>query len=213
MNFTIGRFLRTLGVGSALAALPWCAHAQSPALWEVGGFAGLITAPAYPGSTERLNRSLVFPYFVYRGQRISVDRDGIDARWQLAPGYELDWGASGSFPARSNDVLARQGMPDLGTLVEFGPRLKVKLPTPGTGLTMALDMPLREVFEVNGGTRSQGLVFEPTLVLDAANLADGWSLTAKAGLAWGDQAMHQYFYGVSPQYATPQRPAFEAQAG
>lgn len=182
-------------------------------LWEVGGFAGSLMTPAYPASTERLSRNLVFPYFIYRGERLSVDRDGIEARLRLAPDYELDLGVSGSFPAMSDGISVRQGMPDLGTLLEFGPRLKVKLPSPGAGLRLGLDLPLREVFEVSGGTRGQGLVFEPTLVLDAANVGGGWSLTAKAGLTWGDQQINQYFYGVAPAYATALRPAYEAQSG
>ena len=182
-------------------------------LWEVGGFAGSLTSPAYPASTERFNRNVVVPYFIYRGERLSVDRGGIDARMQLSPNYELDLGVSGSFPATSNDIAARQGMPDLGTLLEFGPRLKVKLPSPGPGLRLGLDLPLREVFEVSGGTRAQGLVFEPALALDMANVGGGWSLTAKFGLTWGDQQINQYFYGVAPAYATALRPAFEAQSG
>jgi len=213
MNFSICRSLRSPWVVLALATIPWAANAQPPSLWEVGGFAGSFSSPDYPASVERMNRSLALPYFVYRGERFRVDGDGVDARWQLAPGYELDWGVSGSFPARSTDVLVRQGMPDLGTLLEVGPRLKVKLPSPGPGLRLGLDLPLREVLEVNGGTRGQGVVFEPTLVLDAPNLSDGWSLTAKAGLTWGDQSMNQYFYSVAPLFATAQRPTFDAQAG
>jgi outer membrane scaffolding protein for murein synthesis (MipA/OmpV family) len=182
-------------------------------LWEVGGFAGSLTSPAYPASTERLNRNLVLPYFIYRGERFSVDRDGIDARLRLAPNYELDLGVSGSFPAMSDGISVRQGMPDMGTLLEFGPRLKVKLPSPGPGMRLGLDLPLREVFEVSGGTRGQGLVFEPAMALDMANVGGGWSLTAKFGLTWGDQQINQYFYGVAPAYATALRPAFEAQSG
>ena len=182
-------------------------------LWEVGGFAGSLTSPAYPASTERLNRNLVLPYFVYRGERLSVDRDGIDARLRLSPDYELDLGVSGSFPAMSDGISVRQGMPDMGTLLEFGPRLKVKLPSPGPGMRLGLDLPLREVFEVSGGTRGQGLVFEPSMALDMVNVGGGWSMTAKFGLTWGDQQINQYFYGVAPAYATALRPAFEAQSG
>ena len=182
-------------------------------LWEVGGFAGSLTSPAYPASTERLNRNLVLPYFIYRGDRFSEDRDGIDARLRLAPNYELDLGVSGSFPAMSDGISVRQGMPDMGTLLEFGPRLKVKLPSPGPGMRLGLDLPLREVFEVSGGTRGQGLVFEPSMALDMANVGGGWSMTAKFGLIWGDQQINQYFYGVAPAYATALRPAFEAQSG
>ncbi len=208
---------RPLWAALALLLCPWAGSALAQPsglpLWEVGGFAGSLTTPAYPASTERFNRSLVLPYFIYRGERLSVDRDGIDARLRLASDYELDLGVSGSFPATSNDIAVRQGMPDLGTLLEFGPRLKVKLPSPGPGLRLGLDLPLREVFEVSGGTRGQGLVFEPTLALDMDNLGGGWSLSAKAGLAWGDQQVNQYFYGVAPAYATALRPAFEAQSG
>jgi hypothetical protein len=182
-------------------------------LWEFGAFGGTLSSPAYPASTERINRNLVLPYFIYRGERLSVDRDGIDARLRLAPGYELDLGVSGSFPAMSDGISVRQGMPDMGTLLEFGPRLKVDLPSPGAGLRLGLDLPLREVFEISGGARGQGLVFEPALVLDAANVGGGWSLTAKAGLTWGDQQINQYFYGVSPTYATGLRPVYEAQSG
>jgi outer membrane scaffolding protein for murein synthesis (MipA/OmpV family) len=208
------RLLCTLlaGVFSLYGAAAKAQSGVQP-LWEWGAFGGVLSGPAYPASTERLNRALVFPYFIYRGERLNVDRDGIDARLRLSPGVELDLGVSGSFPASSDGISVRQGMPDLGSLLEFGPRLKVQLPSPATGLRLALDLPLREVFEVNGGTRSQGLVFEPTVVLDAANLADGWSLTAKAGLAWGDQQINQYFYGVAPAYATGLRPAYEAQSG
>lgn len=182
-------------------------------LWEVGAFAGSFTAPAYPASAERFSRNLVLPYLIYRGDFLRVDRDGIDARLRLAPDYELDVGLSGSFPATSNDIAARQGMPDLGTLLEFGPRLKVRLGQPAPGLRLGLDLPLRSVIEFNGGTRSQGTVFEPALVLEGADLGGGWSLSAKAGLTWGDQQINQYFYGVPAAYATGLRPAYEAQAG
>ncbi len=216
MHHALTCTLRPLAAALALLC-PGLGSAQAQSsglpLWEVGAFAGSLTAPAYPASTERMNRNLVLPYFIYRGERLSVDRDGVDARLRLGPDYELDLGVSGSFPATSNDIAVRQGMPDLGTLLEFGPRLKVNLPSPGPGLRLGLDLPLREVFEFSGGTRSQGLVFEPTLVLDAANLGGGWSLTAKAGLTWGDQQINQYFYGVSSAYATAARPAFEAQSG
>ena len=182
-------------------------------LWEVGALAGSLTAPAYPASAERFNRHLVLPYLIYRGEALRVDRDGIDARLRLAPDNELDVGLSGSFPATSNDIAARQGMPDLGTLVELGPRLKIRLGQPAPGLRLGLDLPLRNVIEFNGGTRSQGTVFEPTLVLEGADIGAGWSLSAKAGLTWGDQQINQYFYGVPTAYATEVRPAYEAQAG
>lgn len=200
-----------------LGLLPLCApdrlQAQGLPLWEAGAFAGSLTSPAYPASAERFERNVLAPYFIYRGELLRVDREGIGARMRLAPGYELDVGVSGSFPASSNDIAARQGMPDLGTLVELGPRLKVSLGRPAPGVRLGLELPLRNVIEFNGGARSQGMVFEPALALESADIGAGWSLNAKAGLTWGDQRINQYFYGVPSAYATSERPAYEAQAG
>lgn len=44
----------------ALCQYGTSARAQSVGLplWEVGGFAGSLSGPAYPASTERLNRNL-----------------------------------------------------------------------------------------------------------------------------------------------------------
>jgi outer membrane scaffolding protein for murein synthesis (MipA/OmpV family) len=97
-------------------------------------------------------------------------------------------------------------MPDLGTLLEFGPVLKLTLARPQPGSRLGLELPVRGVFEINGGLRSQGFAFQPSLVWET-------SLSASGGLVWGDAQLNQYFYGVSNTYATAQRPAFEAQAG
>jgi len=204
----------------AVAALCWCqcaAHAQSDyerlPLWEVGAFAGALSSPAYPASSERFTRQVALPYLIYRGERLQVGREGINALLGLAPGYALDVGLSASFPASSQDITARQGMSDLGTLLEFGPRLKVDLGQPAPGLRLGLEFPLRNVIEFNGGARSQGVVFEPAVALEGVDIGAGWSLNAKAGLTWGDQHINQYFYGVARDYATASRPAFEATAG
>ena len=37
-------------------------------LWEAGVFAGVASTPAYPGSTDRSQRSLALPFFIYRGE-------------------------------------------------------------------------------------------------------------------------------------------------
>ena len=34
-----------------------------------------------------------------------------------------------------------------------------------------------------------------------------------AGPLYATQTFHQYFYGVAPQFATPERPAYEARGG
>jgi outer membrane protein len=41
----------------------------------------------------------------------------------------------------------------------------------------------------------------------------GWNLGMLAGPLFADSKYHQYFYGVEPAFATPQRPAYSARGG
>lgn len=104
-------------------------------------------------------------------------------------------------------------MPDIGTLIEFGPRVKLTLARPRPGSNMRLELPVRSVLELNQGVRSQGLSFEPELVYQIENFRAGWRLTASTSLVWGDRRLNTYFYGVAPPFATAARPSYEARAG
>ena len=41
----------------------------------------------------------------------------------------------------------------------------------------------------------------------------GWKLGALIGPLFGNQRQHQYYYGVAPEFATPERPAYDAPGG
>ena len=104
-------------------------------------------------------------------------------------------------------------MPDLGTLIEFGPRLKWTLTRPTPTSRLRLELPLRAVLEFNGGVREQGMAFEPSLTHETRDIGGGWRLSTSGSLVYGDSKLNGYFYGVDKQYVTQQRPAFDAQAG
>ena len=182
-------------------------------LWEVGVLGTVVSTPAYPASSDRSSRALVLPAIIYRGDVLRADRGGVGARLVKEDNYELDVGFSASLPANSDDVAARQGMPDLGTLIEFGPRLKVTLAQSPPGKRLRLELPLRAVLEFNDGVRGQGTMFEPALVYEQRDVGGGWSMATSAGLAYGDQRINQYFYGVDAAYASATRPQYDAQAG
>jgi outer membrane scaffolding protein for murein synthesis (MipA/OmpV family) len=188
---------------------------QTPALplWELGAFAGTATTPAYPGSADRASRTLVLPIFVYRGEVFRAERGDIGARLFSNDDAELDLGFAASLPATSDDLTARKGMSDLGTLVEFGPRVKFTLARPAPGTRVRLELPLRAVLEFNNGVRQQGYAFEPELGLEVRDVGAGWSLSATASVVFGDKDLNSYFYGVTTPYATAARPAYDAQAG
>jgi MipA family protein len=200
---------------AATLLLPAGAQAQPGPLplWEVGVLGVLASTPAYPASSDRTSRALVLPAIIYRGEVLRSDRSGVGARVIKADNYEFDVGFSAALPANSNDVAARQGMPDLGTLIEFGPRLKVTLAQAAPGSRLRLELPLRAVLEFNGGVREQGVVFEPALVYEQRDVGGGWSMSTSAGLIYGNQRINQYFYGVDAAYATATRAQYDAQSG
>ena len=149
----------------ALAVLPAVsANAQSaPPLWEAGLAGGWGSSPAYPGSDHRVSRVVAAPWLVYRGPVFRVEDNNVGARLLKTPRIELDVGIGGALPASSNDVALRAGMPDLGTLIELGPRLKVRLTDPQARDQWRLDLPLRAVVEFQDGVHGRGTIFEPEI--------------------------------------------------
>jgi outer membrane protein len=206
---------RVIACGAAaLAALAsGAAGAQELPLWELGVLGATASTPAYPGSDSRSSRTMVVPFMIYRGDVFRADQSGLGMRLFAGDRVKLDLGLAASLPASSDDVPARAGMPDLGTLLEFGPRIKVQLtkPTPLSGLR--LDLPLRAVIEARGGLRTQGMTFEPKLVYEIDAPRGAWNFDATFGVVFGNRKVNRYFYEVQPQYATLERPAYEADSG
>lgn len=207
--------------GIAMLALAASSSAQQVAtipapdlpLWELGLFGGAASTPAYPGADDRSTRALVLPMLIYRGKVLRADRSGVSARLLNTERIEFDLGFALSLPARSNDVAARAGMPDLHSLLEFGPRLKVLLAEPTSSSRVRLELPLRAPLELGNGFRRQGLVFEPRLVFETRDQADRWQADANVGAVFGSRRLNQYFYEVAPQYANAARPAYQAEGG
>ena len=201
--------LTALGLATSLA------HAQDTPklpLWEVGAFATGLSQQAYPGASQQIDRALVLPFFIYRGKYFRADRDNVGLRAVKTDTLEVDIGFGGAFGANSNDIDARKGMPDLGTLVEFGPRIKWNLGTaPGNGRLRA-EVALRGVFDVTDSFRDKGLILEPEITYER-RAAQGWSYSTTVGLVFGDQRLADTFYGVASMDATASRTAYTARGG
>jgi MipA family protein len=150
---------------------------------------------------------------IYRGDVLRIDRGNLGARLVHTDDFEVDVGFAASLPASSQDVAVRNGMSDLGTLFEFGPRVRGTVARLSPGSRIRFDLPLRTVIEVNNGIRNQGFAAEPELTYEMRDFYDGWRLSTGASVVIGDSRLQNYFYGVPASVATAQRPAFEAQAG
>jgi MipA family protein len=199
---------------AAFIAAPVSAQEKpSLPLWEAGVGAGFVSTPAYPGADTQNNRGLLLPFLIYRGEVLRSDQQGIGARLLHSDTTEFDIGLAASLPASSKDVSERSGMPDLGTLVEFGPRVKVKLADIDPQSRVRFELPLRAVMEVRGGVHRQGWTMEPRLVYETRGKGGLWTWDAQLGAVIGDSRINRYFYEVQPQFATAGRAAYDAKGG
>jgi outer membrane scaffolding protein for murein synthesis (MipA/OmpV family) len=191
------------------------AMAQAPSaapLWELGGVAFGVSQQAYPGSDQHVSRVLPLPLLVYRGEMLRADRETAGIRALKTQNFEIDIGVAGSFGAGSGSIDARKGMPELGTLVELGPRLKWKLgAAPANGRWRA-EIPLRGVFDLSNQVEHKGLSFEPKLIYERQSTS-GWSYNASIGAIFADTKLAQTFYEVNSAQATALRPAYAATSG
>ena len=180
--------------GPALAQSPR-ADAGQP-LWELGVLSAGISQQAYPGSDEQVRRATLLPFGIYRGRLLRADGNTAGLRAVKTDSFELDIGFSGAFGAGGRGLAARQGMPRLGTLLEFGPRA---------------DLPLRAVLDVSDGFGSRGWSLEPELTWERRQ--GGWRLSVSGSAILADRKLADTFYGVAPSEAIAGRPAYEAKAG
>jgi outer membrane scaffolding protein for murein synthesis (MipA/OmpV family) len=176
-----------------------------------------INFPDYRGADERTTYVLPIPYFIYRGEVFRIDREGVRGLFFKSENAELDLSLNASIPVESEDNEARRGMPDLDPTFEIGPTLNFTLyRAPSRRSALELRLPLRAVIATDfSHTRGAGFVFQPQLNLDIHELTplSGWRAGAAIGPVFADRRHHQYFYGVEPAFATPDRPAYEAKGG
>jgi outer membrane protein len=187
-------------MAAALAATPALAqNANKQPLWELGAAGIGVSQQAYPGASAQVSRGLALPYFVYRGEVLRADRDTAGLRAIKTERMEVDIGVAGSFGARSDEIDERQGMPRLGTLIEFGPRVKWKLSEDQAGGGWRVELPLRGVFDLSDGAAHRGMAFEPKLVYQRRASA-GWFYSTSVSAIVADKSLAS-------------RPSYEAQSG
>ena len=200
-----------------LAGLP-AGHsfaAEKP-LWELGAGMSALSLPDYRGSDESALYAMPFPYFVYRGEFLKVDRNGLRGTFFDSDRIELNLSFGASLPVNSDDNRARQGMPDLDPSVEIGPALDINLwRTADRRYKLDLRLPVRTALNVSNSLHDIGWVFSPRINLDITDVPGlpGWNLGVLAGPMYGSERNHEYFYSVDSAYATPDRPAFDAKGG
>lgn len=219
MNPKFDKASRALSIsaicGASFLPFSFC-NAQQLPLWEVGLGVAAISLPDYRGSDEDRGYVLPAPYFVYRGEFLKADRNGIRTMLFDTERVEANLSANATLPVNSKDNVARRGMPDLKPTVELGGNISVTL-WKSAGHDMKLDFraPVRTAITVESSPRQIGWLFAPNLNLDVKDPAgfSGWNLGLQAGPVYNNREYNAHFYSVSPTYATAARPAYSARGG
>ncbi len=202
-------------VAALTAVMPRAARPAELPLWEAGAGVAVLDFPDYRGSDQRHTLVLPIPYLVYRGDFLKADRESIRGQFYKDDRLDLHLSVNGSIPVDSSDNSARRGMPDLDPTLEIGPNLTVMLLRSDT-MHLNLRFPVRAVIATDlSRARDEGWVFQPQVNVDFYDRfpGPGWNLGFAAGPLFGSKRYHNYFYGVAPQFATPERPAYEAGGG
>jgi outer membrane scaffolding protein for murein synthesis (MipA/OmpV family) len=212
----MGRWCRA-AVVILLFSLPEFAVCEENPLWELGAGLALLQMPDYSGSDKDRLYLLPYPYFIYRGDILNIDRDRISGRVFKSDKILFDFSFFGQAPVDSSDNETRRGMPDLDPTFEVGPSLTITLlENRQDRYKLNLFLPVRAVFSTDfSSVHREGWVFSPRLVFEKSDIlpATGLNLGMSLGPIFADSAYHRYYYSVDPVYATASRPSYSAEGG
>ncbi len=190
------------------------ARADEKPLWELGLGPAMLALRDYRGASSSHAYPLPLVYFVYRGKFLQSDRDGLRGKIFDEKLVELHISLSATPPVRN--AAARSGMPGLRSTVEIGPELDVRL-WRSAEERVKLDFlaAARSAITIQAKPQVVGWILDPHVSLDFDSPAGltGWKLGLLSGPLFATRHYNDYYYTVAPQYATPDRPAYDASAG
>ena len=187
--------------------------------WELGLFGGALQVPNYPGAESDQQRALFFPYLVYRGKRIQVGEGGlVNAKALENPRFQVDLSLSAALNVNTEDEAAREGMPELDYMLGIGPRLSYQWVSPKLDKSrhsLATNLNTRLIFSSDFKSfDDRGVIVEPTVVYRyKLREKDNLVLLANWSSSFASRDYLSYLYDVAPQYETPERAAYQADAG
>jgi len=210
--------LKNLAIAILLfsATLP-AAFGQSLPRWELGVGVGGLNLPYYRGSDIYRNYATPFPYITYRGERLNVDRSGIQGHLFQSDRIRLDLSLAAGIPVSSDGDSPRANMPDLDPTVELGPSLELNLwGQSHERQTLWLKLPLRSAHSIGGDGifKHRGWTFSPYVEYTAKSIKhNDWKASLSVGPLYADHDYHNYFYEVTPTYVTASRSEYHASGG
>lgn len=172
---------------------------------------GAVSYPSYIGSKSSSTFVAPVPYIHYRSDKTVIGKGGVQYKFFTLDDLVLDIGLGASLPVDSENSKVRQGMNDLDFAFEIGPRLNYKIHQDEMH-RVTFKLPLRAVISTDiQSFDHQGFLLAPNL--NYRFTKDKFEVKVKTGPIWADKTYHNYFYGVTSNYETAQRKAYNAKAG
>lgn len=183
-------------------------------LYEIGLGAGWASIPHYPASDDSNEYYFPFPYFVYRGNVLRADRQGVRALFYETPDMEVNFSFDGTPPVDSSKDDARRGMDNMDALLEVGPAVRYKL-WDDFGQNLSVNVPVRFATAVGGhGLEYEGILFNPQLRYSNNRVYDkNTRFVATLGPKFAYNGLNDFYYTVEPQFQTATRPTYFAEDG
>jgi MipA family protein len=200
-------------VAAAQAADPDESRPRLP-LWEAGIGVGTLVLPAYKGSSTARVYIAPLPYFVYRGEILRANRDGVGLKVLGAQNWKLDLSLSGELPVESSGTK-REGMKNLPLVGEVGAVLKYDFFN-SPSLQWQLRVPLRYATGIRlSGLQSVGWISDPGVWVtgDVSLLGARWDWGASVNVNFQNETFNNFYYRVGAADATPTRSRYSASSG
>jgi outer membrane scaffolding protein for murein synthesis (MipA/OmpV family) len=183
--------------------------------WELGGGLAAFDVPLYVGSSQSKQYLLPVPYIKLSAKYLEID-EGIRGFFFTSPNVRLDISADLGVPVSSDDSDVRKGMPDLDTVLQFGPSLEISLVGDRhSNKELRLELPVRTAIATDiKNTENIGWIFEPRVSFEKRRRnKQGLSYSATLGLRYTTREYNAYYYDVEQQFVTPERAFYESDKG
>lgn len=184
--------------------------------WEVGLALGGQYLADYRGSSSYNARVLPVPFFIYRGNRIKLDRRGLRGDLLDSKAWEVNISGEVSLAGGQEENALRSGMIQLDPTFEVGPSFNIALDGNVKDDGWLLRLPVRTVFAAGpnvNGVEYVGYLFNPKITYENDPGGDAWRFRTSLGFSYGSELYHDYYYQVDSAFVSEARPFFNAKAG
>jgi outer membrane protein len=193
------------------------AEGETEPLWEWRLATFARYGESYPASENSQFNIIPFPLPVYRGKVLRIGEDSqspIRGRLLRTDRIKLDLAFDLNFPVDSGDVDARTGMPDLDFQVEVGPELEIEFVRNKVRGSWFISPQLRPSFVFESLIpKYQGVVFSPEIIYKKKLQEGEGDIKVSLMPTLATSKYMDFFYTVDPMFATPTRPAYQADSG